>query len=204
MFTKDPFNIAPQAPQHTLTARLAMMAAASLVAWGGWQLAMSLQAWEHAAGIRAAHADAQHAAQRRAGLAADASPAAQDKRRVVQELHDARSMDWPAFFDALEASGLLLRGETSIITLSPVRQDAGTQEFAVAAVASSRQGATLFLNALGAQHGVRQVHLVSLQPLEAAVSDAVRFRFSILWNRARPDAATGASAPSVSPVEGVR
>ncbi len=198
MFARDPFNVAPGAPRHTLASRLVLIAGTSFLALCAWQFAASLQTWDEASSIRDARLDGLHAARRRAARAADSSPVDLERRKITQGLLDGRQMSWPALFEALESASGQVRDGTSLLTLNPVRQDANTHEFSVVGIASSPSVMAEYLNALGAQPGVRQVHLTTQQPAQGAGADAVRFQFTLAWNRATPAPIPASPVPAVA------
>jgi hypothetical protein len=186
MFSKDPFNIAPEASGGSASGWLALVVGACLSAIAVVALAdstMRLQKANELVDQLKVTLDSSRASKAVPLKAGEDQKARQVLSRLLR-------LSWTSLFDALESAGRAMSGRVSLVAIAPVTTKTGIVQVDVTALAVSTPHMLSYLHTLEASPQVRQVLLSTQQPTTTAGVPTVRFQFSLMW-----DAGDGVPAP---------
>jgi hypothetical protein len=193
MFVRDPFDIAPGASRQGPASWVALAVGVMFAMVSAFLLAMSVRVLNVAS-----EANKTSAEQSRAAAAAEAAarlkrsdPAALERMRAQQKLQQMLRTSWSGLLDALEFASQQTDGHATVLSLVPVKTQAGAAQVGITALALSNQVMLDYVRALQKDPHVREVRLLMQQPALSGTTPVVRFQLALLW---QPRPGSSASA----------
>lgn len=111
----------------------------------------------------------------------ESDPLLLERIREQQKLQHVLRMSWSGLFDALESAGRHVGGRATILSLVPVRTEAGSAQIGITALAVSNQFLVDYIKALERDPHVREVRLAAQRPALNGGVEVVRFEITVLW-----------------------
>lgn len=183
LFSRDSFDIAPQARRPTRASWVALAAGLLFASLCTWPLVMSVQALRQTAAAqnRASAAtrtmeEGQRAAMRQNG------PAAAERSRAQKKLQQTLRMSWSGLLEALETATHQVQGGVSILTLVPTKVQDEAAQVSITAMAANPAIMLKYIGSLQKDIRVRQVEISTQQPDDKVGPEVIRFQLSVLWD----------------------
>lgn len=180
----DAFNVAPNAPRNTPTSWLVLAVGVTFLCASVYPLTASLQAFNTATAIskKAAIALKRQVLERKRAQQEQASPAAQDREKVQNQLRDAARMSWDGLFDALEHAAKEVHAGVSLLALVPGQIHPESTQLTITALAANAPVLLAYIETLKQDAHIQQVEMSTQQPEDKVGPSVIRFQLKVSWN----------------------